>query len=554
MKFSLYSPSPLNRSLANNQRARGGELLLVLCRSITSTIVRIPNAQVTSYKCTSNNYCFLSFWGVNMSGTSGGQRNQGANLSSSLSDAAYARQANAAESHGICAAEETVTHFPLGTSAAAVGMTEQEALLGRPATSEAASAQADGTSLSRGRWNLTKAAWRLTQGIILLIAVAIIWVAAGQLAQSIFDDVSVPFFLTYLNVSEFIVLLPLQFLRERYSVTACGGRELLKKAPKSDWRAAFRAALWVCPMWFLAQGSYNWSLQGTSVSSSTVLSTTSCVFTFGLSLAFLGERFRWSKAGGVAVTIAGAVLVALSDRSPSAQEGNKWWGDALAVASAVFYGIYTTAIRRLVPDGSPISMNVFFGWLGLTNSLLLAPVVGLLSGLGVEHPSALTPKLVGLILAKGLFDNVLSDLLWARAIQLTSPTVATVALSLTIPIAMLSDWMLRGKVPAPLLIGGSVAVAAGFVLSTVSMDSDPPAAATPLSAASATSASASAPQDAVTLVTAGSVVEAEGGETDLKAEVAGGGCGRHVVGQDSAAGIDIAGKGSLELAGSAAPR
>ena len=32
------------------------------------------------------------------------------------------------------------------------------------------------------------------------------------------------------------------------------------------------------------------------------------------------------------------------------------------------------------------------------------------------------------VLAKGLFDNVLSDVLWARAIQLTSPTLATVAL------------------------------------------------------------------------------------------------------------------------------
>lgn len=369
-----------------------------------------------------------------------------------------------------------------------IDMAEEEALLGRPTLESGHVGQTE----APGRWKLTQTAWRLTQGIILLVAVAIIWVAAGQLAQSIFDQVSCPFFLTYLNVSEFIVLLPLQRLRERYSLAGCGGRTLLKKAPVSDWRAAFRAALWVCPMWFLAQGSYNWSLQGTSVSSSTVLSTTSCVFTFVLSLLFLGERFRWSKAAGVAVTIVGAVLVALADRSPSAQEGNKWWGDALAIASAVFYGLYTTAIRRLVPDGSPISMNAFFGWLGLTNSLLLAPVVGLLAGLGIEKPSELTPKLVGLILAKGLFDNVLSDLLWARAIQLTSPTVATVALSLTIPIAMLSDWVLRGKVPAPLLIGGSVAVAAGFVLSTVSMDATPAPTTATAAASSAATATAAA--------------------------------------------------------------
>ena len=36
------------------------------------------------------------------------------------------------------------------------------------------------------------------------------------------------------------------------------------------------------------------------------------------------------------------------------------------------------------------------------------------------------------LLLKGLFDNVLSDYFWARAVVLTSATVATVGLGLTI--------------------------------------------------------------------------------------------------------------------------
>lgn len=32
---------------------------------------------------------------------------------------------------------------------------------------------------------------------------------------------------------------------------------------------------------------------------------------------------------------------------------------------------------------------------------------------------------MGLLVLKGLLDNVLSDYLWARAVLLTSPTVAT---------------------------------------------------------------------------------------------------------------------------------
>jgi solute carrier family 35 protein F5 len=312
--------------------------------------------------------------------------------------------------------------------------------------------------------------WRLAQGIACLVAVALIWVAAGQLVQYLYsEDVRLPFFLTYLNVSEFIVLLPLQWLRERYAVKVCG-RTLLTQAPRSPWKAAARAGLIVCPLWFLAQGSYNWSLGGTSVSSSTVLSTTSCVFTFALSLLFLKESFRWSKLLGVVVTLAGAALVAYSDRTAPDEGANVWWGDALALFSAVMYALYTTAIRRLVPDGSDISMNAFFGFLGLFNSLLLSPVVGILHATKVEVVSGVPASFIGLLLLKGLFDNVLSDLLWARAIQLTSPTVATVALSLTIPIAMLSDLVLHSIVPAALVIVGAVAVAGGFVLSTVSLD------------------------------------------------------------------------------------
>jgi len=218
----------------------------------------------------------------------------------------------------------------------------------------------------------------------------------------------------------------------------------------------------------LAQGSYNWSLAGTSVSSSTVLSTTSCVFTFILSLAVLKERFAWLKLAGVAVTLAGAAMVSFADTTDGS--GNTWWGDGLALFSALCYGCYTTAIRLLVPDHGDVDISVFFGFVGLSNFVLLSPVVGILHATGVERVSNIPAAFVLIILLKGLMDNVLSDLLWARAIQLTSATVATVALSLTIPLAMVSDLAIHGTVPVPLLAAGSALVAAGFVTSTLSLD------------------------------------------------------------------------------------
>jgi solute carrier family 35 protein F5 len=105
-------------------------------------------------------------------------------------------------------------------------------------------------------------------------------------------------------------------------------------------------------------------------------------------------------------------------------------------------------------------------------SLLLLPVVGALHATGVEDLSGLLSKphlatIVALVLLKGLFDNVLSDLLWARAIQLTSPTLASVGLSLTIPMAVVSDLAVRGLVPRAQGAAGAACIFVGFLCSVL---------------------------------------------------------------------------------------
>ena len=53
-------------------------------------------------------------------------------------------------------------------------------------------------------------------GLLCITSVAVIWVAAGELAQYVFLSLHInePVFLTYINVSEFMVLLPVAYLRE----------------------------------------------------------------------------------------------------------------------------------------------------------------------------------------------------------------------------------------------------------------------------------------------------------------------------------------------------
>lgn len=68
------------------------------------------------------------------------------------------------------------------------------------------------------------------------------------------------------------------------------------------------------------------------------------------------------------------------------------------------------------------------------------------------------------LLLSGFVDNVISDLLWAKSIVLTSPTVATVGLSITIPLAMVSDFLIFSDVPSAKSFSGASLVILGFFL------------------------------------------------------------------------------------------
>ena len=89
--------------------------------------------------------------------------------------------------------------------------------------------------------------------------------------------------------------------------------------------------------------------------------------------------------------------------------------------------------------------------MGLWNGLLFAAPLGaycaLWDGAACAAPFVARPALVGWVVAKGLLDNVVADLLWAKAVVLTSPTFATVALNLTVPLGFAAD-ALRGDLGA----------------------------------------------------------------------------------------------------------
>ena len=104
----------------------------------------------------------------------------------------------------------------------------------------------------------------------------------------------------------------------------------------------------------------------------------------------------------------------------------------------------------------------------------------------------LTWTVVGLLVATALLDDVVSDYLWGRAVVLTSATVATLGLSITIPLALLTDTVLHPdtNMPTAPSIVGAVLVVAGFVCVNIFHDRDASTTATAAAAAAVVGAAA----------------------------------------------------------------
>ena len=103
--------------------------------------------------------------------------------------------------------------------------------------------------------------------------------------------------------------------------------------------------------------------------------------------------------------------------------------DAVALRCVMFgeggAGKLLTSSRHVLCR-NVLRLLLWLAIMGLFNAAALLPVVLAMHYTGYESLSVLTPEIFFLISVKGLFDNVISDMMWARAIMLTSPTIATV--------------------------------------------------------------------------------------------------------------------------------
>ena len=149
-----------------------------------------------------------------------------------------------------------------------------------------------------------------------------------------------------------------------------------------------------CLLWFIANYFVAACLTYTSVASSTILTSTSSIWTLIFGALIRVERFSLKKLVGVLASLAGIILISSVDLSgdnddnrgsfPHKSQQQIAIGDSMAFFSAVMYGVYTVVMKKRIGNEDRVNMPLFFGMVGMFNVVFLWPGFLVLHFTGVE--------------------------------------------------------------------------------------------------------------------------------------------------------------------------
>ncbi|XP_076459451.1 solute carrier family 35 member F5-like isoform X2 [Babylonia areolata] len=255
--------------------------------------------------------------------------------------------------------------------------------------------------------------------------------------------------------------------RLSYQASVRAEEERQRLSNRLSVKEVIRLAVIFCLLWFFANYTYQEALKDTEAGIVNVLSSTSGLFTLICAAIYPsshGDRFTLSKLFAVLVSLGGVVMVSLSDlKIEDSVPAGALWG----LASAMLYAFYLVMVRRRVTHEDHMDLPMFFGFVGLACALLLWPGFFILHYSQQEVFEWPDRHQWLFVLLNGLIGTVLSEILWLWACFLTSSLVATLALSLTIPLTMVADVVVKKVEYSLLFYLGSVPIFISFFLVTL---------------------------------------------------------------------------------------
>jgi solute carrier family 35 protein F5 len=149
-----------------------------------------------------------------------------------------------------------------------------------------------------------------------------------------------------------------------------------------------------CFLWFVANYFMASCLEYTTVASSTILTSTSSIWTLLIGTLWGVEIFTYKKLLGVLASLTGIMLISTVDLSGDNDKNRGSFphkspkeiavGDAMAFFSAILYGLYAVVMKKRMGNEGRINMPLFFGMVGLLNLVLLWPGFVILHFVGLE--------------------------------------------------------------------------------------------------------------------------------------------------------------------------
>jgi drug/metabolite transporter (DMT)-like permease len=238
---------------------------------------------------------------------------------------------------------------------------------------------------------------------------------------------------TFVQVQDAIALYPLfAFLAVRFAISTAVLAPFAWGSLRTLPRSGYAAGIGVGVLLAAAYGLQTAGLELTTVASTGFITGLYVVFTPLLALAFFGTRVPRALWGGVALAVAGLLLL-------NGVPGGSTLGNVLVLGNAVFQAFQITAMERFAPRYDPRALT----FLQMATAFVGFTVVALALG-DLEVPRGAT--VWGALLVTGIFAGALGYLIatWVQA-QTTAARAALV-FTLEAPFAALAGVLLANEV------------------------------------------------------------------------------------------------------------
>ena len=168
----------------------------------------------------------------------------------------------------------------------------------------------------------------------------------------------------------------------------------------------------------------------------------------------------------VTLSMAGVFLISYEDFLQT-RTNIRMLGDFLAVISAMVYALYAVLLKVRLSDreDDEVPMAKLSGAIGtvvLVTAWPLGLFLDLISFEQIQNPS----NSVAAFITLNASFSMAAQYLWSYAVLYTTPTLAAVGMSLSIPMAQLSDKLLKDtSFQYPYAVGAMLVVSAFLILS-----------------------------------------------------------------------------------------